>query len=101
MATAREAHMKSMARLMELGRMHLDGKTVKQIAEHYNFSPSYARLLVEQFECLTTAKNIGNMLKGGTKMSRYMAKEEAKELEHIRDWLEFLAAVNIDAPKSN
>ena len=94
MATAREAHMRRMARLMEVGRMHLDGKTVKQIAEHYNFSPSYARMLVEQFERATTPQGVG-------KLSRYMADAEAKELEHIKDWLEFLAAVNIDAPKQN
>ena len=75
--------MRRIARLMELGRMRLDGKTFTQIAEHYNFSTSTARALFIQFERLTTAST-------ANRISKYMAKEEAKELEHIRDWLEFL-----------
>ena len=76
--------MRRMARLMEVGRMRMDGKSFAQIAAHYNFSPSYARMLVEQFERLTTPQGVG-------KLSRYMKDAEAKELEHIKDWLEFLA----------
>ncbi len=82
MATAREAHMRKMSRLMELGRMHLDGKTAKQIAEHYGFSRSYVYMLLNQFERYTTPNR--------NKLSRYMRDEEAKELMHIKDWLEFL-----------
>lgn len=82
MATAREAHMRRMARLMEIGRMHMDGKTSKQIAEHYGVSKSYVYMLLKQFERYTTPNR--------NKLSRYMRDEEAKELMHIKDWLEFL-----------
>ena len=82
MATAREAHMRRVSRLMELGRMHLDGKTAKQIAEHYGLSMSYVYMLLKQFNRHTTPQV--------SKLSRYMRDEEAKELMHIKDWLEFL-----------
>jgi hypothetical protein len=89
MATARELHMKRMARLMDLGRMHLDGKTVRQIAEHYGFSTSYARMLIHQFKLVCVPQYINN--KHINPFSKYMRKEELKELAHIKDWLEFLA----------
>lgn len=82
MATAREAHMRRIARLMAVGRMRLDGKTPKQIATHYGLSTSYVYMLLNQFDRYTTPHP--------SKLSRYMRDEEAKELTHIKDWLEFL-----------
>ena len=84
MATARDAHMRRIARLMELGRMRLDGKTFAQIATHYGISQSYAYMLYKQFDRLTSSKSVH-------RLSRYMKDAEAKELEQIKDWLEFLA----------
>lgn len=75
--------MKRMARLMEVGRMHMDGKTPKQIAEHYGLSVSYIYMLLGQFERYTTPQV--------SKLSRYMGDQECRELMHIKDWLEFLA----------
>ena len=89
MATAREAHMRRMQRLMEVGRMHLDGKSTKQIAEHYGFSPSYAYMLTKQFNRYTTPQGVG-------KLSRYMSDKESEELTHIKDWLEFLTEAPYD-----
>lgn len=76
--------MKRIARLMRLGRMRLDGTPVVQIAEHFNIHPSYVYMLLRQFDRVTTPEGVG-------KLTRYMAREEAKELKHIEDWLEFLA----------
>lgn len=90
MATAREAHMRRIARVMEVGRMRLSGKTFAQIAQHYNFGRSYAYMLFRQFERLTTPKGVGRGRRAG-ELSRYMKGEEFKELEHIKDWLNFLA----------
>jgi len=81
--------MKRMARLMEIGRMHMDGKTPKQIAEHYKLSVSYIYMLLGSFERVTTPRYINN--KYVNPYSAYMRKEEMKELSHIKDWLEFLA----------
>jgi transposase len=83
MATAREAHMTSMDRLMKLGRMHLDGKTTREIADHFKINPTYVYMLVKSFNRLTTPEGVG-------KLSRYMSDQESKELENIKDWLEFL-----------
>lgn len=94
MATAREAHMRSMARLMEVGRMRLDGKTIKQIAEHYGLSTSYIHMLTKKFERVTTPRYIDN--KYINPFSGYMRKEESKELTHIKDWLEFLTEAPYD-----
>ena len=83
MATAREAHMKRMARLMELGRMHLDGKTTHEIADYFKISHSNVYMLVKSFNWVTTPQGV-------RKLSRYMRDQESKELENIKDWLEFL-----------
>ena len=83
MATAREAHMASMDRLMKLGRMHLDGKTTREIADHFNISPTYVYMLVKSFNRTTTPEGV-------RKLSRYMSDQESKELKNIKDWLEFL-----------
>jgi transposase len=78
-----------MARLMKIGRMHLDGKTPAEIAEHFGFSRSYAYSLLKHFDRVTTPRYINH--RNVNPFSNYMKKEECKELMHIKDWLEFLS----------
>ena len=69
--------MRRIARLMELGRMRLDGKTFAQIATHYGISQSYAYMLYNQFDRLTSSKSVH-------RLSRYMkdrSEEHTSELQ--------------------
>lgn len=87
MATARESHMQSIKRLMEIGKMRKDGASVAEIADRYGVTTAWAYDLLKQFDSITSVEQFRYRK---YHFSHYMKKEESKELMHIRDWLEFL-----------
>jgi len=87
MATARESHMKSIKRLMEVGKLYKDGVPVVEIAKQYGVSTVWAYDLIKQFNFITSVEQFKYRK---PQLSQYMKKEESKELMHIKDWLEFL-----------
>ena len=87
MATARESHMQSIKRLMEIGKMRKDGASVAEIASRYGVTTAWAYDLLKQFNFITSVEQFRYRK---YHFSRYMKKEESKELMHIKDWLEFL-----------
>jgi len=87
MATARESHMKSIKRIMEVGKLYNDGVPVVEIAKQYGVSTAWAYDLIKQFNFITSVEQFKYRK---YQFSHYMKKEESKELMHIKDWLEFL-----------
>lgn len=87
MATARESHMKSIKRLMEVGKLYKDGVPVVEIAKQYGVSTTRIYGLIRQFDSITSVEQFRYRR---YQFSHYMKKEESKELMHIKDWLEFL-----------
>jgi transposase len=87
MATARESHMQSIKRLMEIGKMRKDGASVSEISKRYGVSISRVYMLLKEFNFSTSVEQFRYRK---YQFSHYMKKEESKELMHIKDWLEFL-----------
>ena len=87
MATARESHMQSINRLMEIGKMRKDGASVEEIAKRHGVSTVWVYSLLKQFDFITSVEQFKYRR---PQLSHYMKKEESKELTHIKDWLEFL-----------
>ena len=94
MATAKERNEIATTRAMNAYRDYVDnGKKPGLLREKYGVG--YARIytLIQKGERLSTPKY--------HRTYGLLTNEELEDLNHIKDWLEFLAAVNIDAPKSN
>ncbi len=87
MATARESHMRSIKRVMEIGKMRKDGASVAEITNRYGVSTARAYYLLKEFDFVTSVEQFRYRK---YQFSHYMKKEESKELMHIKDWLEFL-----------
>ena len=94
MATAKERNEIATTRAMNAYRDYVDnGKKPGLLCEKYGVG--YARIytLIQKGERLSTPKH--------HRTYGLLTDEELEDLNHIKDWLEFLAAVNIDAPKQN
>ena len=87
MATARESHMRRIKRLMEIGNMRKAGVPVDEISKRYGITTLWVYKLLREFDFITSVEQFRY---SRNQFSRYMKKEESKELMHIKDWLEFL-----------
>ena len=89
MATAKERHEVGMARLMELGQLHLSGKPVRELAIRYGVSQVRVRQLLAKFHRLTTPEGVG-------KWARYPSENESESLMPLYDTLRYWAGYTHD-----